>query len=75
MNLSVLPTNGITSLNGMIYIPATTFTATSVNQQATPENFAGQTATIPEATTAALVVLALGVTQRRRVRPTRACAF
>ncbi|MEO5715632.1 MAG: hypothetical protein ABIT37_19290 [Luteolibacter sp.] len=61
VNLSLLPTNGTSSLNGQIGNSAETSAATSVNAQATPKNFAGQTTTIPETTAAALGLLALGM--------------
>lgn len=68
VNLTLLPTNGTWSLNGLINDAGETSASTSVNAQATPTNFAGQTATIPEPAAAALVVLASGVTGLRRRR-------
>jgi len=68
VNLTLLPTNGISSLNGLVGNDGTTSAATSVNAQATPKNFAGQTATIPEPTAAALTLLAMGLTGLRRRR-------
>jgi serralysin len=68
VNLTLLPTNGTSSLNGTIGNYGQTSADTSVNAQATPKNFAGQTATIPEPAAAALVGLALGVTALRRRR-------
>ena len=68
VNLTLLPTNGTSSLNGQIDNPVETSAATSVNALATPTNFAGQTATIPEPGAAALVVLAIGMTSLRRRR-------
>ncbi|MES2922692.1 MAG: PEP-CTERM sorting domain-containing protein [Verrucomicrobiota bacterium] len=68
VNLTLLPTNGTSALNGLVGNTGQTAAATSVNAQATPRNFAGQTATIPEPATAALVVLALGGTTLRRRR-------
>ena len=67
VNLLNLPLNGIGSLNGLQ--GNDTATATSVNAQATPRNFAGQTATIPEPVAAGLLgfgVLALLNRRRRR---------
>ncbi len=61
VNLALLPTNGTSSLNGQINNAAETSAATSVNAQATPANFAGQTRTIPETTAAALGLFALGM--------------
>jgi len=61
VNLTLLPTNGNSSLNGETGNSAETSAATSVNALATPKNFAGQTTTIPESTAAALGLLALGV--------------
>lgn len=66
VNLSLLPTNGTSSLNGQINNSVET--STSVNALATPTNFAGQTATIPEPAGASLVLLSLGATAIRRRR-------
>ena len=68
VNLSLLPNNGTSSLNGLVNDPGTTSASTSFNSQATPTNFAGQTATIPEPTGAALVLLTLGAASLRRRR-------
>jgi len=61
VNLALLPTNGTSSLNGQIGNSGETSAATTVNAQATPTNFSGQTTTIPESTAAALGLLALGM--------------
>ncbi len=70
VNLSSLPLNGVMSLNAVIGDNAAT--AFSINAQATPTNFAGQTATIPEAGTVGLLMcggLAFGgLWSRRRGR-------
>lgn len=68
VNLTLLPTNGTSSLDGKINDSGTTFASTSVNTQATPKNFAGQTATIPEPAGAALALLTFGLTTLRRKR-------
>lgn len=68
VSLTLLPTNGTSSLNGQINNPAATSAATTVNALATPTNFAGQTATIPEPAGAALVLLTFGATTLRRRR-------
>ena len=68
VNLALLPTNGSSSLNGLIANAGETSAATSVNALATPSNFAGQTAVIPEASTAGLAGLALGLAAFRRRR-------
>ena len=60
VNLTLLPTNGTSSLNGLVNDPGVTSASTSVNTQATPKNFAGQTATIPEPAGVALSLMALG---------------
>ncbi len=68
VNLTSLPTNGTSSLNGQIANSGQTAAATSINAQATPTNFAGQTAVIPEPTAAALLALTLSATTLRRRR-------
>lgn len=68
VNLTSLPTNGTSSLDGKINDSNATAGATSVNAAATPTNFAGQTATIPEATAAAMGLLALAAIVLRRTR-------
>ena len=68
VNLTLLPTNGTSSLNGMINNAGQTSADTSVNALATPTNFAGQTATIPEPAASALGLLALGTAVIRRRR-------
>ena len=56
VSLATLPLDGVMSLNG---IPGNgSPTATSINSQASPKNFAGQTVTIPEP--GSLSTLALG---------------
>lgn len=60
VNLTLLPTNGTSSLNGLVNDPGVTSVSTLVNAQATPKNFAGQTATIPEPAAVALSLMALG---------------
>jgi hypothetical protein len=60
VNLTNLPTNGVSSLDGLIGNFGTTAAATAVNAQASPKNFAGQTAIIPEPGTAACMILGAG---------------
>ncbi len=60
VNLTLLPTDGTSSLNGIISNAGQTQAATSVNAQATPRNFAGATATIPEPGGAVFILLATG---------------
>jgi hypothetical protein len=60
VNLTNLPTNGVSSLDGLTTNFGQTAADTAINSQATPKNFAGQTATIPEPGTAACVVLGAG---------------
>ena len=65
VNLANLPTDGIMSLNGLVHDPNNT----AINSQATPTNFAGQTVTIPEPGTAALIAFGSvlsGFARRRR---------
>ncbi len=66
VNLSLLPANGTSSINGQI--GNSTPTSISVNSFATPTNFAGQTATIPEPSVAALGLLATAAAVLRRRR-------
>lgn len=68
VNLGGLPNDGTSSLNGLVGDPGTTSASTSVNSQATPKNFAGQTATIPEPTGVTLGLLTLGAAMLRRRR-------
>lgn len=68
VNLTLLPTNGVSSLNGMIHNSGSTSAATSVNATATLTNFAGSTATVPELCTPLLAALGLGSTLIRRRR-------
>ena len=68
VNLTLLPTNGSSSLNGLIADSGQTSASTSVNTFATPTNFAGQTATIPEAGAAWLGVFGAGLALLRRRR-------
>ena len=59
VSLANLPTNGVMSLNG---IPGNDLsTATSINAQASPKNFAGQTAIIPEPGIMGLIALGAGL--------------
>ncbi|MES2659025.1 MAG: PEP-CTERM sorting domain-containing protein [Verrucomicrobiota bacterium] len=69
VNLTSLPVNGSSSLNGLIGNAGQTSAATSVNTQATPTNFAGQTAVIPEPGGTALICLTAGLAGFRRRRP------
>ncbi len=71
VNLTLLPTNGTSSLNGQIANPGETSAATSVNTFATPTNFAGATAVIPEPCGALIAALTAGLSTLRRNRPTR----
>ena len=64
VNLLNLPLDGVGSLNGLI--GNNTITATSVNSQATPRNFAGNTFTIPEPVTASLLGFGVLALLRRR---------
>ena len=58
VSLANLPTNGVMSLNG---IPGNNLaTATSINAQASPRNFAGQTAIIPEPGTTGCMIVGAG---------------
>ena len=66
VNLLNLPLNGVGSLNGIT--TNATSTATSINAQATPRNFAGQTATIPEPVAAGLLGFGLLALLNRRRR-------
>ena len=65
---SPLPTDGVRSLNGVT--SNSTATVSTLNAQATPTNFFGSTATIPEPTSVALIAsgLLLGAARRRRAR-------
>lgn len=69
VNLTNLPTSGTMSLNGITGNEGQTAAATSINAQATPTNFAGQTVTIPEPGIAGLLLSALGATALVRRRP------
>lgn len=69
-NLTLLPSNGVSSLNGNIGNSGETSAATSVNAVATPTNFAGQTAVIPEVGAAMPVGLTVGLALLRRRRLT-----
>jgi serralysin len=51
VNLTNLPTNGSSSLDGLVNNFGTTAADTAIQTFATPKNFAGQTATIPEPAT------------------------
>ncbi len=67
VNLFNLPLDGIGSLDGLTTNVGTTAAATAVNSQATPKNFAGSTATIPEPVATGLLGLGiLAFLQRRR---------
>ncbi|MEO5914915.1 MAG: hypothetical protein ABIS50_11825 [Luteolibacter sp.] len=68
VNLALLPTDGISSLNGQIANSAETSAATSINAKATPTNFAGATATIPEPCGIFLILLTAGLTTLSRSR-------
>ena len=60
VNLALLPTDGVSSLNGLISNDGNTSAATSINSQATPKNFAGQTVTIPETSVNFLLLTGIG---------------
>lgn len=65
VNLGSLPLDGTQSLNGVV--ANSTSTVTTINSQATPTNYAGQTAILPEPSAALLSALALaGLLARRR---------
>jgi serralysin len=67
VSLETLPTDGVKSLNGIPEDDVPTDTA--LNAQATPRNFAGQQVTIPESTSAILVLFgALGAMSAPRRR-------
>ena len=68
VNLTSLPTNGTSSLNGLIANSGQTSADTSINALATPRNYAGQTVTIPEPSMASLCLLALGFVASFRSR-------
>jgi serralysin len=51
VNLTNLPTNGFSSLDGLVHNGGTTAADTSIQTFASPKNFAGQTAIIPEPAT------------------------
>lgn len=64
VNLNMLPTDGIASLDALR--GNTSVTAFQVNTFATPTNWANVTATIPEPGTGALLLTGLLLSQRRR---------
>ena len=68
VNLSLLPTNGMASLNGRIADSSQNSSGTSVNLVATPTNFAGRTATIPEPSGVVLFGFTSGFLASRRRR-------
>jgi hypothetical protein len=70
VSLALLPVNGTSSLDGMVSDAGTSSSNTAVNAQATPRNFAGQTATIPEPSGILLMGLTATLTPlvRRRGR-------
>ncbi len=68
VNLTLLPTNGTSSLNGLIADSGQTSASTSVNAQATPRNYAGQTVTIPEPSMASLCLIVFGFVATFRSR-------
>jgi hypothetical protein len=55
VNLTNLPLDGVQSLDGKAGVDDFTAAGTAVNSFATPKNFAGATATIPEPSTVALL--------------------
>ena len=61
VNLTLLPTDGVMSLNGLINNTGSSSAATSINSQATPKNFAGQTVTIPEPSGNLLILTSIGL--------------
>lgn len=68
VNLTQLPTDGVSSLDGMINNPGITSADTAVNATATLTNFAGNTATVPEPGSLLLAAVGLGsaLIHRRR---------
>lgn len=56
VNLTNLPTNGFSSLDGLVSNFGTTAADTAIQTFATPKNFAGQAAIIPEPATIGSVV-------------------
>jgi len=64
VSLFSLPTNGVMSLDGMTN--DSTPSATSLNAQATPRNFAGMTVTIPEPATLGALAAGAALLMRRR---------
>lgn len=68
VNLTLLPTNGVSSLNGLVNNTGTTSAATSVNATATMTNFPGNTATVPEPYGPLLAAFGLGFSWFRRQR-------
>jgi len=71
VNLSLLPVNGASSLNGLINDGGQTSASTSINLLATPTNFAGATAVIPEPGGTLLYALGIGLAamRHRRISP------
>lgn len=68
VNLSLLPVNGASSLDGKVADAGSGSANTAVNTQATPRNFSGQTATIPETSGASMLGLAAAITALARKR-------
>lgn len=66
VNISTLPNGGVQSLNGVV--SDSTPGTTSINNFATPTNFAGQTAVIPEPSAVALCFVASAALMIRRKR-------
>ena len=66
VNLTNLPTNGVGSLDGLIDDSGTSAGDTAINAMATPTNFAGQSATIPEPATSGLILFGAFAAFRRR---------
>ncbi|MDE0858910.1 MAG: PEP-CTERM sorting domain-containing protein [Akkermansiaceae bacterium] len=64
LDIDSLPLDGTQSLDGLI--GNTDRTAFTINSNATPTNFSGQTATIPEPATGLLALLGLSALVARR---------